>query len=67
MIARNAPADVAPRLTLVAPLRTTIDVIPEPETAERAAARPEESPRPTLARPQLGATGLFQGWGPRLR
>ena len=26
-----------------------------------------EDARPTLARPQLAATGLMQGWGPRLR
>lgn len=30
-------------------------------------AQEAQTPRPTLARPTVGATGLFQGWGPRLR
>lgn len=66
MIARVVPPVVEPQLTLVPPFRTTIEPIPEPEAVARAPARPEEPPRPTLARPQLAATGLFQGWGPRL-
>lgn len=66
MIARIVPPVVEPKLTLVTPLRPTIELVPEPETVAHAPARPEESPRPTLARPQLAATGLFQGWGPRL-
>jgi hypothetical protein len=34
--------------------------------ASRSAIAADADARPTLARPTPGATGLFQGWGPRL-
>jgi len=36
------------------------------EVPARRAAIADDEARPTLARPRAGATGLFQGWGPRL-
>jgi hypothetical protein len=57
---------------LVAPARSPeIEIPPEvvAEVAEapaRRAAIVDDEARPTLARPTAGATGLFQGWGPRL-
>jgi hypothetical protein len=57
---------------LVAPARhREIEIPPEPaaEVAELPVQRSaiiDDEARPTLARPTAGATGLFQGWGPRL-
>ena len=36
---------------------------PPPPAAKKA---PVEQPRPTLARPQAGNSGLHHGWGPRI-
>lgn len=62
-----------PRPYVIAPEREPI-VEREPETPAavtevpaRRRARIDDDARPTLARPSLAATGLFQGWGPRLR
>jgi len=56
----------APHLTVVEPLRPRIEIVAEPAPRRVPNEDPPE-PRPTLPRPQLGSTGLFQGWGPRLR
>jgi hypothetical protein len=57
---------------LVAPARCPeIEIPPEPaaevpEVPAQRSATVDDEARPTLARPTAGATGLFQGWGPRL-
>jgi hypothetical protein len=33
---------------------------------QRKAPEPDETARPTVARPQIAPVGLFHGWGPRL-
>jgi hypothetical protein len=56
----------------LAPDDPVIEVAPETsivvtDVPVKESAIPDEAPRPTLPRPTPGATGLFQGWGPRLR
>lgn len=61
----------AQTLSMVAPGRLEISVLPEAvraiaEVPAKQSAVAHVAPRTTIARPTPGATGLFQGWGPRL-
>lgn len=44
-----------------------IEILEDPQAEPSAPVSATDAPRPTLARAQPGATGLFQGWGPRIR
>jgi hypothetical protein len=72
-----APIRIHALALLIAPSRECeIETPPEPTAAVADAAVTEipasrsaiadDDARPTLARPTPRATGLFQGWGPRL-
>ncbi|MDB5043503.1 MAG: hypothetical protein JWN27_4229 [Candidatus Eremiobacteraeota bacterium] len=67
-----APIRMHALALLIAPDRPReIETPPAPTAAvpdipaERSAIVHDDA-RPTLARPAPGATGLFQGWGPRI-
>lgn len=70
----NASMIVVPRaqtLPLLTPGRPEISVLSETasviaDNSVKQAAVAQVAQRTTLARPTPGATGLFQGWGPRL-
>ena len=57
--------DARPDVITHAPLRTIVEIVPEPASPAKAPAAPEQSPRPTIVR-TLNSSGLFQGWGPRI-
>lgn len=51
--------------TLPQPLRIEIEVLPD--AVPGGAPARDDTARPTLVRPHVSSSGLFQGWGPKLR